>query len=71
MSYWQTTSAFDNLVSCIQMDFKGLKDDIIRMPAGGSVDVNSTMFNNDMKDVRGKDESSRCRFILAISPMIM
>ena len=55
-SYWQTTSAYDNVVSYIQMNFEGLKDDIIKMLAGDSVDVNTTKFDNDMNVVRSKDD---------------
>ena len=55
-SYWQSTSAYENISSYIQMNFEGLKDDIIRMLAGESVDVNTTRFQNDMKIVRSKDD---------------
>ena len=30
-SYWTTTGAYDSVVTYIQMNFEGLKDDIIRM----------------------------------------
>ncbi|MCQ2330327.1 MAG: ATP-binding protein [Paludibacteraceae bacterium] len=55
-SYWQTTGAYDMVVTYIQMNFEGLKDDIIRMLAGDSIDVNTTMFNNDMKVIECKDD---------------
>ncbi len=55
-SYWQSTSAYDMVVTYIQMNFEGLKDDIIRMLAGDSIDVNTTMFNNDMKVIECKDD---------------
>ena len=55
-SYWQSTSAYENISSYIQMNFEGLKDDMIRMLAGESVDVNTTRFQNDMKIVRSKDD---------------
>ncbi len=55
-SYWQSTSAYDNVAAYIQMNFEGLKDDIIKMLAGDSIDVNTTMFNNDMKVIECKDD---------------
>ena len=38
-SYWTTTGAYDSVKTYIQMNFDGLKDDIIRMLAGESVYV--------------------------------
>ncbi len=55
-SYWQTTGAYDIVTAYIQMNFEGLKDDIIRMLAGDSVDVNTTRFGNDMKVIECKDD---------------
>ena len=36
-SFWTTTGAYDSVITYIQMNFEGLKDDIIRMLAGESV----------------------------------
>ena len=55
-SYWTTTSAYDSVRTYIEMNFDGLKDDIIRMLAGESVDVDTTEFLNDMRIVRSKDD---------------
>ncbi|MBQ0082243.1 MAG: PD-(D/E)XK nuclease domain-containing protein, partial [bacterium] len=55
-SYWETTSAYDMVTTYIQMNFEGLKDDIIRMLAGENVDVNTSRFQNDMKIVRSRDD---------------
>ncbi len=55
-SYWQSTSSYDNVVTYIQMNFEGLKDDIIKMLAGESVDVITTRFQNDMNIVHSKDD---------------
>ena len=38
------------------MNFEGLKDDIIRMLAGGRCKVNPTKFQNDMNIIRSKDD---------------
>ena len=55
-SYWTTTGAYDSVVTYIQMNFKGLKDDIIRMLAGEHVYVNTLKFQNDMRIVNSKSD---------------
>ena len=55
-SYWASTGAYDAVANYIQMNYEGLKDDIIRMLAGGRCDVDPTMFGNDMSIVRSKDD---------------
>ena len=55
-SYWGKTGAYDAVANYIKMNFEGLKDDIIRMLAGGRVKVNTTKFQNDMSIVQSKDD---------------
>ena len=55
-SYWTTTGAYDSVITYIQMNYEGLKDDIIRMLAGERVYVNTTKFQNDMHIVRSKND---------------
>ena len=55
-SYWTTTGAYDSVITYIQMNFDGLKDDIIRMLAGEHVYVDTTEFRNDMRVVRSKND---------------
>ena len=55
-SYWTTTGAYDSVVTYIQMNFEGLKDDIIRMLSGEHVYVDTTEFTNDMHIVRSKND---------------
>ena len=55
-SYWAGTGAFDSVKDYIQMNFEGLKDDIIRMLSGGRCDVNPTGFQNDMSIIRSRDD---------------
>ena len=55
-SYWSTTGAYDSVRTYIQMNFDGLKDDIIRMLSGEHVYVNTTKFQNDMSIVRSKND---------------
>ncbi len=55
-SFWATTGAYDAVTHYIQMNYEGLKDDVIRMLAGERCKVNPTKFQNDMSIVRSKDE---------------
>ena len=55
-SYWASTGAYDAVANYIQMNYEGLKDDIINMLAGGRCGVDPTMFSNDMSLVRSKDD---------------
>ena len=55
-SYWTTTGAYDSVITYIQMNFDGLKDDIIRMLAGERVYVNTSKFQNDLRIVRSKND---------------
>ena len=56
-SYWATTGAVDAVTNYINMNFEGLKDDIIYMLAGGRSKVNPTKFQNDMSVIRSKDDA--------------
>ena len=38
------------------MDFDGLRSDIVQMLGGGSVKVNTRSFQNDMCNVKTKDD---------------
>ena len=55
-SFWAGTGAFDAVAHYIQMNFEGLKDDVIQMLAGGRCKVNPTKFQNDMSIIRSKDD---------------
>jgi hypothetical protein len=55
-SYWGKTGAFDVVANYIQMNYEGLKDDIIRMLAGERCAVDPTGFQNDMSIVRNRDD---------------
>ena len=55
-SFWASTAAYDTVSNYIQMNFEGLKDDIIQMLAGGRCKVNPTKFQNDMSVIRSKDD---------------
>lgn len=55
-SYWSRTGAYENVSTYIQMNFDGLKDDIVRMLSGGRCSVNTTRFQNDISAIRSKDD---------------
>ena len=55
-SFWSSTGAYDAVATYIQKNFGGLKDDIIKMLAGGRCPVNPTKFQNDMSIIRSKDD---------------
>ncbi len=55
-SFWATTGAFDAVADYIKMNYEGLKDDIIFMLGGGKCPVDTTGFENDMAEVKNKDD---------------
>ena len=55
-SCWSTTGAYDSVVTYINRNFEGLKDDIILMLAGGRCRVNTTKFQNDLSIINSKDD---------------
>ena len=56
-SFWASTGAFDAVANYINMNYDGLKDDIIEMLAGGRCKVDPTGFQNDMSVIRSKDDA--------------
>lgn len=55
-SYWTSTETYDALKTYIDMDFDGLRTDIVRMLGGERVKVNTRSFRNDMRNFRTKDD---------------
>lgn len=55
-SYWNQTETFEALKVYIDMNFEGLKDDILSMMAGETVPVNTGSFGNDMTTFRTEDD---------------
>lgn len=55
-NYWSTTGAFENVTTYIQMNFQGLKDDIVQMLAGGRCSVDYGRFGNDLKIIKSRDD---------------
>ncbi|MDO5151383.1 MAG: AAA family ATPase [Oscillospiraceae bacterium] len=56
-SYWKDTSAFDTINQFINLNFDGLKEDVITMLSGGKVDVNTNTFKNDLSVIGTKNEA--------------
>ena len=55
-SYWASTAAYDTVAHYIQMNYDGLKDDVIKMLGGGRCKVDPTGFQNDMSIIRSKSD---------------
>lgn len=55
-SFWASTGAYDAVSGYIQMNYEGLKDDIVQMLAGGRCFVDPTGFQNDMSVIHSKDD---------------
>lgn len=55
-NYWNQTETFEALQAYIDMNFEGLKDDVLSMIAGECVPVNTGSFTNDMTTFRTEDD---------------
>jgi len=55
-SYWTQTGSFEALKNYILLNFKGIKDDVVKMIGGGKVDVEVVSYLNTMTDFHCKDD---------------
>lgn len=55
-NYWNQTETFEALQFYIDMNFDGLKDDVLCMIAGESIPVNTGSFTNDMTTFRNEND---------------
>jgi len=55
-SYWTTTGAYDKVTTYIQMNYDGLKDEIINMLSGNRSPVETIGFSNNLKEIESKDD---------------
>ena len=55
-NYWNMTESFEALQTYIDMNFEGLKDDILSMLAGENIPVNTGNFTNDMTTFRDEND---------------
>ena len=56
-NFWGRTSTFRVITDRLAQNFKGLKDDVIKMLAGESVEVDPEMYLNTMTDFASKDDA--------------
>ena len=54
--YWSDSSSNAEAIRLINMNFDGIKDDIMRMIAGGTVFFNFRSFKNNMVSITSKDQ---------------
>lgn len=55
-NYWTSTETYEALKIYMEMDYDGLRADIIFMLGGGRVKVNTRSFQNDMRNFKTKDD---------------
>lgn len=55
-SYWSQTGTYESIVPFINMNFDGLRTDILTMLSGDEVKVKTTSFQNDMVSFKNKDD---------------
>ena len=55
-SYWKRTSAAEALMAYIDMDQDGLQNDVARLIAGESIEVDTDSFQNDVETFTCKDD---------------
>ena len=55
-NYWTSTETYDALKIYMDMDYDGLRGDIVQMLGGGRVRADTRSFQNDMRNFRTKDD---------------
>jgi len=55
-NYWTATETYEALKVYMEMDYDGLRSDIVQMLGGGRVGVNTLSFRNDMRNFETKDD---------------
>lgn len=55
-NYWTTTETYEALKVYMDMDYDGLRSEIVRMLGGERVRVNTLSFQNDMRTFHTKDD---------------
>ena len=55
-NYWSATETYEALRVYIDMNYDGLKDDVVKLLAGEHVAVQTTSFQNDMTTFETKDD---------------
>ena len=55
-NYWTSTETYEALQVYIDMNYDGLKDEVVKLLAGEDVRINTDKFQNDMTTFRSKDD---------------
>ena len=55
-NYWSTTGSFEAISDYMRMNFEGIRDDVVSMLAGSSVEVEVSSFTNTLNNFKGKDD---------------
>lgn len=55
-NYWTSTETYEALKVYMDMDYDGLRADIVKMLGGERIKVNTTSFQNDMRNFQTKDD---------------
>ena len=55
-NYWTSTETYEALRVYIDMNYDGLKDDVVKLLAGEEVYLNTDKFQNDMTTFKSKDD---------------
>ncbi|MDE5699697.1 MAG: ATP-binding protein [Lachnospiraceae bacterium] len=55
-NYWTSTETYEALKIYMDMDFDGLRSDVVQMLGGGRIKVNTRSFQNDMCSFETKDD---------------
>ena len=55
-NYWTSTEVYDALKIYMELNFDGLRADIVQMLGGGRVRINTRSFRNDMRNFSVKDD---------------
>ena len=55
-SYWSQTGTYESIVPLINMNFDGLKTDVVTMLSGDAVTVRTTTYQNDMVTFKNKND---------------
>ena len=55
-NYWTETETYEDLKTYIEMNFGGLKEAVITMLGGGRCGVNTRRFQNDLTEIRSRDD---------------
>lgn len=55
-SYWTQTETFESLKAFVDMNFDGLKEEIVKLLANESILIDYTTFSNDMSSFASKDD---------------